>query len=67
MPALKTSKTRGDAKAFCGSLGGHLVAMETSQENDYVINLVFQTGRSIFSENILNGCPKVKDLQDISI
>ena len=51
MPTLKTSKTRGDAKAFCASLGGHLVALETPEENDFIKNLVLQTGRpTIFSE-----------------
>ena len=59
MPALKTSKTRGDAKAFCGSLGGHLVALETPEENDYITSLVFQTGRSIvFLESGFDGPPK---------
>ena len=46
LPTLKTSKTREDAKAFCASLGGHLVALETPEENEFVYNLVFQTGRS---------------------
>ena len=59
MPTLKTSKTREDAKAFCASLGGHLVALETSEENDFITNLVFQTGRpTIFSESGFDVDPK---------
>ena len=45
MPALKTSKIKADAKAFCANLGGHLVALETPEENDYITNLVWETGR----------------------
>ena len=45
MPALKISKERIDAKAFCAILGGHLVALETPEEHNYISNLVFQAGK----------------------
>ena len=58
MPTLKTSKNREDAKAFCTSLGGYLVALETPAENEYITSLVFQTGRSIvFLESGFDGPP----------
>ena len=59
MPTLNTTKNREDAKAFCASLGGHLVALETPEENDYITSLVFQTGRSIvFLKSGFDGPPK---------
>ena len=62
MPTLKISKSRGNATSFCASLGGHLVALETPEENDYITNLVFQTGRSIvLSEHGLDLRPKLKN------
>ena len=59
MPTLKTSKIGGDAKAFCASLSGHLVALETPEENGCITNLVLQTGRStLFSKGGFDESPK---------
>ena len=46
MPTLTMKKSKGDAKIFCADLGGHLVALETPEENAYISSLVFKTGKS---------------------
>ena len=59
IPTLKIKENREDAKDFCASLGGHLVALETPEENEYITNLVFQTGRpTIFLESGFSVHPK---------
>ena len=47
MPTIHTPKTQNDVDATCQSLGAHVAAPETAEENQIILMLLSQSGKGV--------------------
>ena len=52
MRTVKTARKKAEADDVCQAMGAHLWAPDTQQENDFVTNLAFRSGKSVYCKEL---------------
>ena len=52
MSYVRTVVTKAEAEGICQAMGAHLMAPETEQENNFLTNLAYRSGKRTHYKNL---------------